>query len=205
MPETPAHPSVQRVLEAAAREGVTLEVTVFDESTHTAPEAAAALGAELGQIVKSLVFAVPGDNGPEPLLCLVSGPNRVDVARLAVVTGEADIRRATAREAREMTGYSIGGIPPIGHPGPIRVIMDPDLGRYAVVWAAAGLPTAVFPLPPETLRVLSNATVAPIAEEPTAADRESEAPDRVSEAQPAGREAQPTLAADVAGPRATTP
>jgi prolyl-tRNA editing enzyme YbaK/EbsC (Cys-tRNA(Pro) deacylase) len=166
VPQTPTHPSIQRVLDAAAREGVTLEVTVFDESTHTAQEAAAALGAELGQIVKSLVFAIPGETGPEPLLCLVSGPNRVDVARLAAVTGQSDVRRATAREARDMTGYSIGGIPPIGHPGPVRVIMDPDLDRYDVVWAAAGLPTAVFPLPPATLRELASATVAPITEEP---------------------------------------
>jgi prolyl-tRNA editing enzyme YbaK/EbsC (Cys-tRNA(Pro) deacylase) len=167
VPETPTHPSIERVREAAAQKGVTIDVTVFDESTHTAQEAAAALGAELGQIVKSLVFAVPGESGLEPLLCLVSGPNRVDVARLAEVTGVADIRRATAREARDMTGYSIGGIPPIGHPGPVRAIMDPDLRRYPVVWAAAGLPTAVFPLPPATLQVLANATIASIAEAPT--------------------------------------
>jgi prolyl-tRNA editing enzyme YbaK/EbsC (Cys-tRNA(Pro) deacylase) len=174
VPDEPAHPSIQRVLDAAARKGVTIEVTRFAESTHTAAEAAAAVGAELGQIVKSLVFVVPSDDGPEPLLCLVSGPNRVDVARLAAVAGESDVRRATAREARELTGFSIGGIPPIGHSRPVRVIMDPDLGRYPIVWAAAGLPTAVFPVPPGTLRVLSNATVAPIAEERPAADRERE-------------------------------
>ncbi len=175
MPDTPAHPAIQRVLAAAARKGVTLEVTVFDASTHTAAEAAAAVGADLGQIVKSLVFVVSTESGPEPLLCLVSGPNRVDIARLAAVTGEADIRRATAREAHDLTGFSIGGIPPIGHLRPVRVIMDPDLGRYPVVWAAAGLPTAVFPVPPGTLRVLANATVAPIAEERTAADLEADA------------------------------
>jgi prolyl-tRNA editing enzyme YbaK/EbsC (Cys-tRNA(Pro) deacylase) len=95
----------------------------------------------------------------------VSGPNRVDLARLAAITGQADIRRATAREANELTGYVIGGIPPIGHLGPIRVIMDPDLGRFPVVWAAAGTDNAVFPVPPATLRNLANATVAPIAQE----------------------------------------
>ncbi len=174
MPTEPAHPSIQRVLDAAARKGVTIDVTRFSESTHTAAEAAAAVGAELGQIVKSLVFVVPAADGPEALLCLVSGPNRVDLARLAAVAGEADVRRATAREAHDLTGFSIGGIPPIGHSRPVRVIMDPDLGRYPVVWAAAGLPTAVFPVPPGTLRVLANATVAPIAEERTAADREQE-------------------------------
>ena len=81
-------------------QGRDLDVVTFDESTHTAEEAAAAVGAELGQIVKSLVFVAPSDDGPEPIVCLVSGPNRVDVARLAAVTGEPDIRRATAREAQ---------------------------------------------------------------------------------------------------------
>lgn len=175
MPDDIAHPAIQRVLDAAARKGVSLEVTRFEESTHTAAEAASAVGAELGQIVKSLVFVVPSDNGPEPLLCLVSGPNRVDLARLAAVAGESEVRRATAREAHELTGFAIGGIPPIGHTRPLRVIMDPDLGRYPIVWAAAGLPTAVFPVPPATLRVLANATVAPIAETRPAVDREAEA------------------------------
>jgi prolyl-tRNA editing enzyme YbaK/EbsC (Cys-tRNA(Pro) deacylase) len=185
VPDAAVHPSIQRVLDAAARKGVTLDVTTFDESTHTAAEAAAAVGADLGQIVKSLVFVVPGGDGPEPLLCLVAGHNRVDLARLAAVSGAADVRRATAREAHDLTGFSIGGIPPIGHDRSIRVIMDPDLGRYPVVWAAAGLATAVFPVPPATLSVLSNAVVAPITEErespatdPTAAatDRTGAAP-----------------------------
>jgi prolyl-tRNA editing enzyme YbaK/EbsC (Cys-tRNA(Pro) deacylase) len=173
VPDTPTPPAIQRVLDAAARKGVAIEVTQFSESTHTAAEAAAAVGAELGQIVKSLVFVVPADD-PEPVLCLVSGPNRVDLARLAAVAGGSDVRRASAREAHDLTGFSIGGIPPIGHSRPLRVYMDPDLGRFPVVWAAAGLPTAVFPVPPGTLRMLANATVAPITEERTAADREQE-------------------------------
>ncbi len=159
------------MLDAAARKGVTLDVTVFDESTHTAADAAAAVGAELGQIVKSLVFVAPNDGATlEPIICLVSGANRVDLARLAAVTGEPDIRRASAREANELTGFVIGGIPPVGHARPVRVVMDPDLGRYQVVWAAAGTANAVFPVPPATLRILANATVAPIAEEPGPAD-----------------------------------
>jgi len=153
------------VVDAAAKKGVALEITVFDESTHTAAEAASAVGAELGQIVKSLVFVSPRDDGTlEPILCLVSGPNRVDLNRLAAVLGRPDVRRATAREANELTGFSIGGIPPIGHTSRLRVVMDPDLGRYATVWAAAGLPTAVFPVSPDALRMLSDANVAPIAE-----------------------------------------
>ena len=174
MPETENHPGIQRVLDAAARKGVTLDVTVFEQSTHTAQDAADALGTELGQIVKSLVFVAPGPDGElEPIVCLVSGPNRVDLARLAVVVGERDIRRATAREADELTGFSIGGIPPFGHVRQARVVMDPDLGVFPVVWAAAGLPTAVFPVPPATLRTLANAMVAPIREEPAAESTEA--------------------------------
>ncbi len=167
------HPAVTRVLEAAARKGVALEITTFSESTHTAEEAAAAVGAELGQIVKSLVFVAPGEGGLEPILCLVSGANRVDMPRLAAVIGEPEVRRATAREANDLTGFVIGGIPPIGHTRPMRIVMDPDLGRYEVVWAAAGLPSAVFPVPPGTLVILANAIVAPIAEERRQADVEA--------------------------------
>jgi prolyl-tRNA editing enzyme YbaK/EbsC (Cys-tRNA(Pro) deacylase) len=167
VPDGDVHPATQRVLDAAARKGVTLDIHVFPEGTHTAADAAAAVGAELGQIVKSLVFVAPGDDGAlEPIVCLVSGPNRVDIARLAAVTGEGAIRRATAREANDLTGFSIGGIPPIGHGRPVRIVMDPDLGRFPTVWAAAGTSTAVFPVSPGALRSLANAIVAPIAEEP---------------------------------------
>jgi len=171
LPSPTEHAGVRRVLDAAARKGVSLELRVFAESTHTAEDAATAVGAELGQIVKSLVFVARSDgSGLEPIVCLVSGPNRVDLARLAAVTGEPDIRRATAREANELTGFSIGGIPPIGHLRPVRVIMDPDLGRFPLVWAAAGTPTTVFPVPPATLRILANAHVAPITEDRRPAD-----------------------------------
>jgi prolyl-tRNA editing enzyme YbaK/EbsC (Cys-tRNA(Pro) deacylase) len=166
VPDNPDHPAIRRVVDAAARKGVSLEVLQFPDSTHTASAAADVVGAEIGQIVKSLVFvAVAEDGSPDPVVCLVSGANRVDLARLAAVTGKPDIRRATAREASELTGFSIGGIPPIGHARPARVIMDPDLGRFPVVWAAAGTPFAVFPVPPATLRILANATVAPIGDE----------------------------------------
>src|SRR5262249_30964949 len=165
VPEPRFPASMQRVVDAAARKGVPLDVRQFNESTHTAEEASAAVDAELGQIVKSLVFVAPAEGGGlEAILCLVSGPNRVDLARLAAITAEPEIRRASANEARELTGFTIGGIPPFGHLRPLRVIMDPDLGRFPVVWAAAGTPTAVFPVAPGTLRMLSNAHVAPIAE-----------------------------------------
>jgi prolyl-tRNA editing enzyme YbaK/EbsC (Cys-tRNA(Pro) deacylase) len=155
------------VLEAAARKGVAIDIVTFPERTHTAAEAASAVGAELGQIVKSLVFVAPDDDGElQPIVVLASGANRVDVARLAAVVGESGVRRATAREAADLTGFSIGGIPPVAHARPARVIMDPDLGRFTSVWAAAGTQNAVFEVPPATLRMLANAVVAPIAEEP---------------------------------------
>jgi prolyl-tRNA editing enzyme YbaK/EbsC (Cys-tRNA(Pro) deacylase) len=164
VPEIPS--ASQRVLDAAARKGVTLEVVEFEETTHTAEDAARAVGAEVGQIVKSLVFVADHDDGPDPCLVLVSGANRVDVSLLAAVLSEVRMRRATADEAHAFTGFPIGGIPPFGHVRPIRTVMDPDLGRFATVWAAAGTANAVFQVMPATLRMLANANVAPIASEP---------------------------------------
>jgi len=166
---TPAdHPAIRRVLEAAQRKGVTLDVHTFDESTHTAADAAAAIGCDLAQIVKSLVFVAPRRDaaaGAElaAILCLAAGTNRVDLARLAAITGEPEIRRATAREANELTGFVIGGIAPLGHARPVRVLMDPELARFPVVWAAAGTPTSVFPVEPAVLRMLANAEVVAFA------------------------------------------
>ena len=171
-------PAVQRVIDAAARKGVELDVVSFEQSTHTAEEAARAVGAEVGQIVKSLVFVVPGTDGPEPVLVLVSGANRVDVGRLAAVLTEPRIRRATADEARQLTGFVIGGIPPFGHRQPVRTVMDPDLGRFPTVWAAAGSSNAVFEMPPASLRMLANAVVAPVSDDAAAA---SPAADAVTE------------------------
>jgi prolyl-tRNA editing enzyme YbaK/EbsC (Cys-tRNA(Pro) deacylase) len=158
------HPAVRRVVDSAARRGVSLEIRAFPASTHTAEQAARAVGATLGQIVKSLVFVTTRDDGAlEPILCLVSGPNLVDVARLAAFVGRSDVRKASAREANDLTGFVIGGIPPFGHDRRMRVVMDPDLGRFRLVWAAAGLPTTVFPITPASLRLLADAQVVPIA------------------------------------------
>ncbi|MEO8625821.1 MAG: YbaK/EbsC family protein [Candidatus Limnocylindrales bacterium] len=162
---SPVPPAVQRVLDAAVRKGVQLDIQIFERSTHTAAEAAAAVGAEVGQIVKSLVFVADGANGIRPCLVLASGANTVDIALLANALTEPTIRRATADEARELTGFSIGGIPPFGHATPMRTLMDPDLGRFELVWAAAGTANAVFPVAPATLRALANAIVMPIAAE----------------------------------------
>ena len=157
-------PGIQRVVEVASRKGVALDIRVMPASTHTAEEAAAAIDAELGQIVKSLVFVAPRPEGRLiAIVCLVSGRNEVDLSYLAAVTGEVAIRQATAREARELTGYSAGGIPPFGHGRDVRIVMDQDLAAYQWVWAAAGTDTAVFRVAPRTLRMLCNAVVAPLA------------------------------------------
>ena len=162
-----AHPAIQRVLKVASRKGVNLEIVFVHASTRTAEEAAASIGADVGQIVKSIVFVASGpDDRLRPIICLVSGRNYVNTAKLAAVLGESFIRRASPREARELTGFSVGGIPPIGFSTPARVVMDPDLGRYPVLWAAAGVDDAVFAVAPFTLRALSNAMVAPVAEAP---------------------------------------
>jgi len=142
----------------------------FDESTHTAEEAAAAIGVELAQIVKSLVFVAPVDlardeAGWEPIIALVRGTDRVDIGKLGLVTGKVRLRRATAREAADASGFSIGGIPPFGHRQRIIVVMDPALDSYPEVWAAAGTPSAVFAIAPATLVRLADALVAPCAED----------------------------------------
>ena len=163
VPMTDLPAATQRVLEAAARKGVELEVTFFDTSTHTADDAARALGVEVGQIVKSLVFVSEYGDGPQPCLVLASGANRVDLGLLGAVLTAPGIRRATAQEAHELTGFAIGGIPPFGHTQQIRTIMDPDLARYDIIWAAAGTANAVFPLAPNTLRILTGAVVTQIS------------------------------------------
>ncbi|HEX7543949.1 MAG TPA: YbaK/EbsC family protein [Candidatus Limnocylindrales bacterium] len=161
-----SHPAIQRVVDAALRKGVRLEIELFQAPTRTAEQAAEALGVKLDQIVKSLVFVAPRPDGRlVPIVCLVSGCNSVDLGRLAAVTGELAVRRATAREAHELTGFPVGGIPPFGHGHPARVVMDPDLCPFQVVWAAAGIDGAIFAVAPAALRILSNAVVAPLAKE----------------------------------------
>lgn len=137
-------------------EGSGLGITVkqFPQGTRTAPDAARAVGCELGQIVKSLVFVAAG----KPVLALVSGGNRLDESRLGAIAGEP-VTKADAEIARSATGYSIGGVPPFGHATNVPVYMDRDLLGYEVVWAAAGRPDSVFEIQPDRLRELSRAEV----------------------------------------------
>ena len=169
-----AHPANERVRAYAEQRGVTVEITAFDESTHTAQEAADAIGVALGQIVKSLVFMAPLDPARDDgelqlVVALVRGTDRVDLAKLASVCGHPRLRRASAREAKRATGYTIGGVPPFAHEQQAVVVMDPALDGYEEIWAAAGTPTTVFPIAPGTLAMLSDALVAPCAEDPAEA------------------------------------
>jgi prolyl-tRNA editing enzyme YbaK/EbsC (Cys-tRNA(Pro) deacylase) len=150
--------AVERFLEAVAPLGLHPEVREFDESTHTAAEAAAAIGCEVAAIVKSLVFEADG----EPLLVLASGPNRVDTAALGARIGAA-IGKADAATVKRATGYSIGAVPPLGHPAPLRTVFDETLLDLPVVWAAAGSATAVFAIDPAELARLTDAQVLPVA------------------------------------------
>ena len=135
--------------EASARAaGMAVAIRRFPEGTRTAADAAAAIGCDVGQIVKSLVFV--GEGGA--FLALTSGSNRADPVRLAMLLGDTStVRKATADEAREATGFAIGGTPPFGHPRRLRVFVDHDLMAHPVLWAAAGTPDAVFPISPEDL------------------------------------------------------
>jgi prolyl-tRNA editing enzyme YbaK/EbsC (Cys-tRNA(Pro) deacylase) len=150
-------PRVQRVVDAGARAGIAVDARRFPEGTHTAEDAARAIGCRLAQIVKTLVFV---DADGEPVAFLVSGANRLDPAKGAAAAGLAELRKADARATRERTGFSIGGIPPFGHERPIPMYLDEDLLAFDEVWAAAGLPDAVFPLAPGDLLRASGARAA---------------------------------------------
>jgi prolyl-tRNA editing enzyme YbaK/EbsC (Cys-tRNA(Pro) deacylase) len=154
------HPSVDRVSAAARASGLEISVTRFPQGTRTAEEAARAIGCSVAQIVKSLIFMAD----EQPLLALVSGANRVDMGRLAESAGASDVRRATGAEARSAGGYAIGGVPPFGHLQPLAVLVDRDLLAHDVLWAAAGLPDAVFAISPADLVRASGGRVVHLAE-----------------------------------------
>jgi prolyl-tRNA editing enzyme YbaK/EbsC (Cys-tRNA(Pro) deacylase) len=141
MSEVTEQQSVIRVRESLALLGARGQVRALDDSARTAKEAAAALGIEVGQIANSLVFMADG----EPVLVMASGGNRVDTMALASVLEVSHVEKATADEVRRATGFAIGGVAPVGHPEPLRTIVDIALSRYDEVWAAGGHPHYVFP------------------------------------------------------------
>jgi prolyl-tRNA editing enzyme YbaK/EbsC (Cys-tRNA(Pro) deacylase) len=158
-----ADPAIQRVVSAASRRGVALDVRLLPGRLRTVEETAAVLGADVGQIVKTLVFVAPRPaSALAPVVCLTSSRSEIDLRLLAAVTGEVSIRAATAYEASNLTGYGDGDIPSIGHDREVRTVMDQDLSAHQWVWAAAGGEGALFRVAPRTLRALSNAVVAPV-------------------------------------------
>lgn len=168
-------PAVQRVRAALARAGLTAEIRVQDERSHSAAEAAASLGVAVDQIASSLVFRLPDDR---PLLVITSGRHRVDVALLARSLGVPTLLRADAEYVKSWSGFSIGGVSPLGwssdvsvgesplgFPLEVTVLIDESLDEHEVIWAAAGHPHAVFPTTFADLRRATGARVVRVAED----------------------------------------
>ena len=153
--EQQLHRNVVRVVEAGAAIGLMVDPVRFPQGTKTAVDAANAIGCEVGQIVKSLIFGVDG----EVVLAYVSGANQLDEAKLAVAAGGLNCTRVDADVVRSATGFPIGGVPPFGHDTDLRVFVDPDLLEHDVVWAAAGTWHDVFSLTPQQLVEASGGTV----------------------------------------------
>ncbi|QSB16277.1 YbaK/EbsC family protein [Natronosporangium hydrolyticum] len=159
------HPNaqaVQQALDAAdARDaaGSPTSIRILPAGVHTAAAAAAALAVTVGQIANSLVF----DAGGEPLLVLTSGAHRVDTDRVATTVGAPWVRRATPEFVRLHTGQPIGGVAPVGHPKPVRTLLDESLAGHEEIWAAGGIPQAVFPTTYSELLRVTSATPADVA------------------------------------------
>jgi prolyl-tRNA editing enzyme YbaK/EbsC (Cys-tRNA(Pro) deacylase) len=148
------HRNAERFRATLIQLGESGAVQETEQSAHTAAEAAAALGVPVEAIVKSLLFEVDGT----PVIVLASGPNRVDVELVGTALG-GPVGKSTAATVKLATGYSIGGVPPFGYPAPLRTVIDEDLLALDQLWAAAGMPNAVFPITPERLIALSGGTV----------------------------------------------
>lgn len=157
------HPNAQRVQRALQERGSTAQVIQVPDSTRTAAEAAAALGTSVAQIVKSLLFVATVNDAAVPILVLTSGVNRVSEKRVRALVNGA-VSRADADTVRRVTGYAIGGAPPLAHDTPSRVLMDPHLLEYDTVWASAGTPHAVFGIAPAELLRVTGAELADVVE-----------------------------------------
>ena len=148
------HPNIRKVSDALAAAGVRGTVRILPDPAPTAAAAAAQLGCEVGAIANSLIF----DGDGAPVLILTSGAHRVDTAKLAAELGIGKLKRATPEFVREHTGQTIGGVAPVGHPEPVRTLVDTALQDYDEVWAAGGIAHAVFPTTYEELLSMTNGT-----------------------------------------------
>src|SRR5688572_24450334 len=156
MNKQPLSPSAQKVDDALRALGYQFNIIEHTQSTRTAQEAAERAGCELGQIVKSMIFK--GKDSDKPILVVTSGANRVDEKRISEYAGEM-IGRADPDFVRAVTGFAIGGVPPVGHSQKIETYLDEDFLQYETIWAAAGNPNAIFELPTETLQKITGAKV----------------------------------------------
>ena len=147
------HPTITRFRDEHTRLGGRGEVVILPDSVHTAALAAEALGCEVGAIANSLLFDADG----EPVLIPTSGAHRVDTAKVAAAIGAGSLKRAKPEFVRAHTGQVIGGVSPIAHPAPVPTYLDPWLQKYAVVWAAAGHPAAVFSTTYDELAAMTGA------------------------------------------------
>ncbi|RFU88676.1 YbaK/EbsC family protein [Streptomyces triticagri] len=166
-----AHPRFAEALRELGLERLLDDVRAFPEATRTAAEAAAAIGCELSEIVKSLIFAADG----VPVLVLMDGSSRVDLERVRHELGAEKVTRAKADLVRETTGYAIGGVPPFGHRTRTRVLADRGLLDHAVVWAAAGTPHTVFPMAPKDLVAHAGGALVDVREQSAGDDAERSA------------------------------
>ncbi|BCL21032.1 aminoacyl-tRNA deacylase [Streptomyces tuirus] len=155
-----AHPRFAEALRELGLGHLVEQVRRFPDATRTATEAAAAVGCELSQICKSLIFAADG----VPVLVLMDGASRVDLELVREELGADKVTRAKVDVVRETTGYAIGGVPPFGHKTRTRVLADRSLLEHDVVWAAAGTPYAVFPIAPEDLVAHAGGTLVDVRE-----------------------------------------
>lgn len=153
------HPSAAKVVAAASAAGLDIDVVEHPDGTRTAEQAAAAVGCEVGRIVKSLVFAVDGT----PVLALVAGDNRLDEDKLVAAAEGERAGRADADAVRSTTGFAIGGVPPFGHDTQLATFVDESLLAHDTVWAAAGTPRHVFEIAPQDLVRLSGGRAVPLA------------------------------------------
>jgi Cys-tRNA(Pro) deacylase len=148
--------SARKVQDALNKYGLSCQVVEMPQSTRTADDAARAVGCQVGQIVKSLVFQ--GKQSHQAILVATSGANRVNEKKIATLISEL-LSKADADFVREKTGFAIGGVPPVGHTQPIRIFIDEDLMQYDEIWAAAGTPRAVFKLSPRDLQKITDGQV----------------------------------------------
>lgn len=165
---SPMHANVRAVQDALTAADAHGQIRILPDAVSTAAAAASALGVEVGAIANSLIFEAVTDEADDvaaghPVLVLTSGAHRVDTAKVAALLGVASLKRAKPEFVREHTGQPIGGVAPVGHPKPIRTIVDTALADFAEIWAAGGIPHAVFPTSYDELVRISDGTPAEVA------------------------------------------